>query len=82
MKQHYAQRIQTKQRNHHTTTSEMNEKFLPNMRIHVVFLRMYRYFGPKFEMPRHGKEITFRLLSKKSEHFQRNFRTGIQNCVA
>lgn len=26
-----------------------------------------------------GKGITFRLLSKKSEHFQWNFRTGIQN---
>lgn len=27
-----------------------------------------------------GKESLFRLLSKKSEHFQWNFRTGIQKC--
>lgn len=40
---------------------------------HIYLFLFFFHFGD-------GKRITFRLLSKKSEHFQWNFRTGDQQC--
>lgn len=71
-------RVDHTQPEHKTRLLTKKERKLTNVdknenRHFYLFYILFFYFGD-------GKRITFRLLSKKSEHFQWNFRTGKHQC--